>query len=56
MNDEPKMPVMPPCRVSYETPFAELMFASQEELDNWLKEPFWKKLLGLAAYDKRLKS
>lgn len=51
---EPVMPAMPPCRVSYESIGGQLMFSSQAELDKWKAEPFWKKLLGLTEYDKRL--
>lgn len=56
MENEPKMPVMPPCRVGYQAFGGELMFSSQEELDRWLAEPLWKRVLGLTQYDKRLRS
>ena len=50
----PAKPVFPPSRVAYETLAGTLWFDSQEELDQWKAEPFWRRMLGLTAYNRRL--
>ena len=50
----PSKPVFPPGRVIYEAfLLGELMFDSQEEFDAWKAEPWWRRWLGLTAYNRK---
>lgn len=43
----PKRPTMPSGPVVYESLIGPVVFASQQALDEWKKQPLWRRLLGL---------
>lgn len=53
-NKQPERPKMPEPRIMFETPLGCLWFDSQAELDAWRAEPFWRRMMGLTAYDRKI--
>lgn len=47
----PERPDLPPPRVQYNG----LMFGSPAELAAWKSEPWWRRCLGLTAYDLKMR-
>ncbi len=52
----PSRPEPPPPRVQYYGLGGPLMFDSPDELAAWKAEPWWRHLIGLTAYDRKMRA